>query len=245
MKTRASLIALILGASSALLAAPPAAAVTIVRDGDRIVLTGTIQPDDDAKFAAAVGEAMKIGRLIRRRHLDTAVPSSCMSACALIWAGGVRRSVDGRLAMHCPTFPGELQCYAPTRQVMVDYLKEMGAPTAVVELQEAAGSTSSLWVEPAQLLTEAAQPIADEGPRPEEDSAPTSAATVLRANALCATARLDHHPQRAASNAVLADVTDVRRPAVLYLTESLGASTLPVLAGRVFICADENGPRPA
>jgi len=220
-------------------------------------LTGTIQPDDDAKFAAAmddgvrlvvlgstggrVGEAMKIGRLIRRRHLDTAVPSSCMSACALIWAGGVRRSVDGRLAMHCPTFPGELQCYAPTRQVMVDYLKEMGAPTAVVELQEAAGSTSSLWVEPAQLLTEAAQPIADEGPRPEEDSAPTSAATVLRANALCATARLDHHPQRAASNAVLADVTDVRRPAVLYLTESLGASigfTILDQLGRriVFVC---------
>jgi len=158
--------------------AAPAGAATIVRDRDRIVLTGDIVEGDDTKFAAAldddvrlvvlgstggrVGEAMKIGRLIRRRHLDTAVPSSCMSACALIWAGGVRRSVDGRLAMHCPTFPGELQCYAPTRQVMVDYLKEMGAPTAVIELQEAAGSTSPLWAERAQLA-------ADEGVAPVED----------------------------------------------------------------------------
>jgi len=158
-----------------LLAATPATAATITRNGDRIVLTGTIEPGDDAAFAAAidgnvktvvlgsdggrVSEAMTIGRLIRKRHLDTAVPSSCVSACALIWAAGVKRSVDGRLAMHCPTFPGELQCYAPTRQVMMAYLREMGAPPAVIELQEAAGSTSSLWVEPKQL--EAAQPVAD------------------------------------------------------------------------------------
>jgi hypothetical protein len=137
----------------------PAEAATLVRDGSRIILTGPIGPFDDIKFRAAlddnvktvvlgsdggyVDEAMTIGRLIRRRHLDTAVPSSCMSACALIWAGGVRRSVDGRLAMHCPTFPGQLQCYAPARAAMIDYLREMDAPTAVIEMQEAAGTPSS------------------------------------------------------------------------------------------------------
>src|SRR5215831_12383257 len=147
--------------------AAPAEAATITRNGDRIILTGSIQEGDDAAFAAAldssvrtvvlgsdggrVSEAMAIGRLIRKRRLDTSVPSSCVSACALIWAGGVRRTVDGRLAMHCPTFPGELQCYAPTREAMISYLKEMGAPPAVIELQEAAGSTSELFV-PAQLL---------------------------------------------------------------------------------------------
>jgi hypothetical protein len=110
-------------------AAPAAEAATIIRNGNRIVLTGSIQEGDDAAFAAAVDsgvrmvvlgsdggrvtEAMAIGRLIRERHLDTAVPSSCVSACALIWAAGQRRTVNGRLAMHCPTFPGELQCYAP------------------------------------------------------------------------------------------------------------------------------------
>jgi len=160
---------------AAIIAATPVPAATIIRNGDRIVLTGTIGPGDDAAFAAAidgnvktvvlgsdggrVSEAMTIGRLIRKRHLDTAVPSSCASACALIWAAGVKRSVDGRLAMHCPTFPGELQCYAPTRQVMMAYLREMGAPPAVIELQEAAGSGPPLWVEPKQL--EAAQPVAD------------------------------------------------------------------------------------
>src|SRR6266566_4479181 len=103
-------------------ATTPALAATIVRTGDRVILTGDIVEGDDTKFAAAldddvrlvvlgstgghVSAAMKIGRLVRRRHLDTAVPSSCMSACSLIWASGVRRSVDGRLAMHCPTFPG-------------------------------------------------------------------------------------------------------------------------------------------
>jgi len=177
MKLVVSLSALILGASSALPAAPPATAATIVRNGDRIVLTGQITAFDDIKFRAAlddnvktvilgsdggyVAEAMEIGRIIRQRQLDTAVPSNCASACALIWAGGVKRTVDGRLAMHCPTFPGELQCYAPTRRMMIAYLREMGAPIAVVELQEAAGSTSPLWVEPAQLLTEAAHPVAD------------------------------------------------------------------------------------
>jgi len=182
MKLAASILATLLIATTS------ASAATIKRVEDRLVLTGPIQAGDDVAFAAAldgdvkivvlgstggrVSEAMAIGRAIRKRRLDTAVPSSCKSACALIWAGGVKRTVEGRLAMHCPTFPGQLQCYAPTRQVMVDYLKEMGAPKTVIELQEAAGSTSSLWVEPAQLLTEAAQPIADEGPPPEEDYPP-------------------------------------------------------------------------
>jgi hypothetical protein len=162
--------------------ATPAPAATIIRNGDRLVLTGPIQPGDDTAFAAAVDdgvkmvvlgsdggrvyEAMAIGRLIRKRHLNTAVPSSCASACALVWAAGQRRAVDGRLGMHCPTFLGELQCYAPVRRAMIAYLREMGAPTAVIELQEAAGSTSPLWVPEAALRIEraqllAAQPAAD------------------------------------------------------------------------------------
>jgi hypothetical protein len=160
-------------------AAPAAEAATIIRNGNRIVLTGSIQEGDDAAFAAAVDsgvrmvvlgsdggrvtEAMAIGRLIRERHLDTAVPSSCVSACALIWAAGQRRTVNGRLAMHCPTFPGELQCYAPARQTMIAYLREMGAPAAVIDLQEAAGSTSVLYVEP-EKLAQIEPPPPNEGP---------------------------------------------------------------------------------
>src|SRR5215471_13244927 len=115
-------------------AVTPAAAATIVRNGDRIVLTGSIQPGDYTAFAAAlddnirivvlgsdggrVDEAMEIGRLIRKRRLDTAIPSSCVSACALIWAGGKTRTVGvgGRLSVHCPTLIGSpYQCDAPGR----------------------------------------------------------------------------------------------------------------------------------
>jgi len=177
MKLAVSLVALIFGASAAL---TPAVAATIVRNGDRLVLTGPIQAGDDAAFAAAVdsavrtvvlgsdggrvNEAMAIGRLIRKRHLETSVPGSCISACALIWAGGVRRSVAGQLAMHCPTFPGELQCYAPARQAIVNYLREMSAPAAVIEMQEAAGSTSSIFLTAAQL----AEPVPVADGRPED-----------------------------------------------------------------------------
>src|SRR5262249_3418512 len=129
--------------------ATPASAATIVRNGDRIVLTGSIVFGDDVAFAAAVGEggvrtvvlgsdggyvneAMAIGRLIRGRGLDTSVPSACMSACVLIWAGGKTRTVAGALQVHCPTLlAAPYQCDAPGRERMVRYLREMNAPAGI------------------------------------------------------------------------------------------------------------------
>jgi len=168
-------------------------AATIVHDKGRLVLTGPIRWGDSVAFFAAVNsnhnirtvvldsgggdvdEAIEIGRIIRARHLDTTVPpsSSCVSACVLIWAAGQRRTVDGQLATHCPTLRGEFQCLPSTRQLVVDFLKEMDAPEAVIELQQAAGSTSILWV-PEEFLTpsrprlrpEAARPSTTWGARP-------------------------------------------------------------------------------
>jgi len=173
----------------------PAGAATIVHDKDRLVLTGPIRWGDNVAFFAAVNsgrniktvvlnsdggtvdEAIDIGRTIREHHLDTTVPASsiCVSACVLVWAAGHKRTVDGQLATHCPAPPGTFQCSAPTRQLVIDFLKEMGAPEAVIELQEAAGSTSILWV-PEEFLTpsrprprpEAAQPSTTWGARPPE-----------------------------------------------------------------------------
>jgi hypothetical protein len=116
----------------------PAGAATIVHDKDRLVLTGPIRWGDSVVFFAAVNsdcnirtvvldsygglvdEAIEIGRIIRERHLDTAVPpsSSCVSACVLVWAAGQRRTVDGQLATHCPAFQDTFQCVPPTRQLM-------------------------------------------------------------------------------------------------------------------------------
>jgi hypothetical protein len=185
--------ALILAGSSVLLAATPmpAPAATIVRNGDRVVLTGPIQPGDDTAFAAAVdddvkmvvlgsdgghvNEAMAIGRLIRRRHLDTAVPSSCVSACVLIWAAGDRRTVDGVLRVHCPTrINSPYQCDAPERQRMVGYLTQMNAPAGLVRMQEAV-NWMALQVTPEQLAEapEARPEVADgHGERDDLDDPP-------------------------------------------------------------------------
>ena len=173
----------------------PAGAATIVHDKDRLVLTGPIRWGDSVAFFAAVNsdrhirtvvldspggrvdEAIDIGRTIREHHLDTTVPpsSSCVSACVLVWAAGQRRTVDGQLATHCPR-PNRAHSNAFRRpELVVNFLKEMGAPEAVIELQQAAGSTSMLWV-PAEFLTpsrprhrpEAAQPSTTWGARPPE-----------------------------------------------------------------------------
>jgi len=163
-------------------------------DKDRLVLTGPIEFGDYVGVAVEVNmhpdiktvvldspgglvdDAIEIGRIIRERRLNTTVPASasCVSACVLIWAAGVKRTVDGQLATHCPISGGDpFQCVPSTRQKMVDFLKEMGAPEAVIELQEAAGSTSVLPV-PEEFLTpsrprprpEAAQPSTTWGARP-------------------------------------------------------------------------------
>ena len=90
-----------------------AAEIKLIRDGDfvdQIVLTGAIEPNDGEIFertpftsgrtlviffsqGGSLLAALKIGRLIRARGLNTYVVNEavCASACALAWLGGVRR----------------------------------------------------------------------------------------------------------------------------------------------------------
>ncbi|GLQ55353.1 hypothetical protein [Devosia nitrariae] len=55
-----------------------------------------------------IGEAEKVADLIRARGLDTYVPSTCASACTLIFLAGKTRTLfDGaRLGFHSTDFPG-------------------------------------------------------------------------------------------------------------------------------------------
>jgi hypothetical protein len=111
---------------------------------------------------------MAIGRLIRKRRLDTAISSSCVSACALIWAGGKTRTVDGRLSVHCPTLIGSpYSCDAPGRQQMIRYLQEMNAPAGVVRMQEAT-NWMAMTVTPAQLAEAPVAVAQAEEPQPEQ-----------------------------------------------------------------------------
>src|SRR5262245_59113388 len=150
-----------------------ASAATITRDGDRLTLSGSIgeadavvfeiQLNDSVRTVALnstggyVSEAFAIGRAIRKRRLDTVVPAnaSCESACALIWSAGRRRTVDGRLAMHCATTAAAPeQCDPAARKDMLAYLKAMNAPPGVIMLEEAAGSSAALYWERAQLAAD-------------------------------------------------------------------------------------------
>src|SRR5262245_55837593 len=135
--------------------AAPAGAATIKRVEDRIVLTGRIDFGDDVVFAAAaadrdvktlvlgshggdVGAALSIGETVRARGLDVIVPSSCESACVLIWAAGTHRSGNGSLLVHCPRLTGHSECDADGGRAIVAHLRKMDAPAKIVELQETA-----------------------------------------------------------------------------------------------------------
>ena len=76
-------------------------------------------------------------------------------------------TADGRLAMHCATTTtAPLQCDPAGRIRMIEYLKQMNAPPALLTLQEAAGSSVPLYVERAQL-------VADEGVVEDDEPVPT------------------------------------------------------------------------
>lgn len=54
------------------------------------------------------GPAMGLARMIRARGLDTQVSGDCLSACTLIFLGGVRRIIgaEARLGFHAADLPG-------------------------------------------------------------------------------------------------------------------------------------------
>ena len=149
------------------------------RDGV-VHLSGEFENGDDAKFTAFLAQprasrlrvvyldsfggsiiaGMKIGRLIRKARLATAVRAAsarCDSACTLIFAGGVRRyyvggesvfegnSARGGLGYH----PAHQRNAAWTRaefstkgtDMMAAFYREMGQPRAAELMQKAGFST--------------------------------------------------------------------------------------------------------
>jgi len=183
MKYAARILAAALLAASALV--PVEAAQFTHGPNGHLFITGSIDRGDDARFAAAldndvrvisltsyggyVSEAMAIGRLIRARGLNTEVPAQyqCFSACTLVWAGGAKRTVDGALAFHCPHAPNEMSCNQVARESMIAYLREMGVSERLVVLQEAAGPTSAIWARQEDLAAEAAGATSQPVPAPK------------------------------------------------------------------------------
>jgi len=55
-----------------------------------------------------MGEAERIAEQIKKRNLNTYVPTYCVSACTVVFLSGRQRFIDsgGRLGFHQPDFPG-------------------------------------------------------------------------------------------------------------------------------------------
>ncbi len=105
----------------------PSTAMTMTREGDTLVMSGKVVPDDLESFRVQLAEgplrlvvlaesgggdlraALWIARKISEQKINTAVIGHCASSCALIFMGGIERQMmDGpklertRLGFHGP-----------------------------------------------------------------------------------------------------------------------------------------------
>ena len=90
-----------------------------------------------------VGESMEIGKLIRSNGVEVFIPpnSSCISACVLILAGGVIRTIDGPVGIDHPHFLKTAgrsddipKLLADTKKVIRDYFRSMGVAEELADL---------------------------------------------------------------------------------------------------------------
>lgn len=123
-------------------------------DGDVIRVLGNVETGFAAELQAAidanpavtrvalgsaggnVGEAVRAGRYIRQRKLDTELYNNCQSACSLVFLGGVERRIWSpypklgfhRIAADGAAIPDDSEVYDRVR----DYADELGADGASV-----------------------------------------------------------------------------------------------------------------
>jgi hypothetical protein len=159
------------------LVATPATAAEFKRtpqvDGpDIIVLSGLLQPDDDKKFAAiaagisqaaivlnSIGgnnnAAAHIGSFVRSHNYETRVHNGaiCNSSCVLIWIAGSFRHLDryARLGVHSAITEGEPTVrHEEANKIIAVYLRNMGAPQAMIDLQPLADPCCINYIDYAQ-----------------------------------------------------------------------------------------------
>jgi hypothetical protein len=115
---------------------PSALGMTMVVDGDRVVMSGTVVGDECGRLRSVLQQSVVrtivlmqshggnaeagycVGELIRARGLDTEIRGSCNSSCSRMWLGGVSRTLDGndaRVGLHGNYRNGTLEPGAPAR----------------------------------------------------------------------------------------------------------------------------------
>jgi hypothetical protein len=172
---------------SFLLAAPATGAeFSLFRTG--VQMKGTIVKGDYKKLAAFIWddhfgvfterffldsnggdvvEAMKIANLVNKMYSQTVVKpaGNCFSACAVIWAGGVVRTIgeEGRLGLHRISFVGDEASVSKTERAIrpvadsvESFLLRMGIPRRILDKMNETSSTDlflidTLWLQKEEL----------------------------------------------------------------------------------------------
>jgi hypothetical protein len=134
--------------------------------------SGLLQPDDDKKFAAiaagisqaaivlnSIGgnnnAAAHIGSFVRSHNYETRVHNGaiCNSSCVLIWIAGSFRHLDryARLGVHSAITEGERTVrHEGANKIIAVYLRNMGAPQAMIDLQPLADPCCINYIDYAQ-----------------------------------------------------------------------------------------------
>ena len=92
----------------------------------------------------SVNAAIAIGQAIRELNpvqVTVQTPSSCLSSCVLLLAGGVTRAVYGRVGIHRPyidddrafTVAGQKPSYAGIEKNVKTYLNSVNVPTSLYD----------------------------------------------------------------------------------------------------------------
>jgi hypothetical protein len=152
----------------------PAHPAEIKLQRGEITITGTIEKDDWMRFIALVpskedpiivlnskggwtGPAEYIGRFIRTHKLTTLVRNGdkCNSACVLIWISGLPRLMEPKamLGFHSTSFSENRRKRNDDGNLKFgEFLRSMGAPRQIIELQPKADPTSMNYVDYKQAL---------------------------------------------------------------------------------------------
>ena len=143
----------------------PAEAATFATPNDRsIVISGRIDPGDEARFLSSLSRlrrggtievhlsspggsvlaAMKIADIVHRAGLTTQVPyrATCASACVLVFAAGVTRiaDADSTIAVHSVGMRGQ----ADVDQEMVENGGTLAATTLMARIMSSYGAPPSV-----------------------------------------------------------------------------------------------------
>jgi len=139
----------------------PSQAANIDVNGNVISISGNIHPNDLLLFEVETDgldkpmvisldsnggsfmPAIKIGELTRKNGWSTHVEGRCISACAIIWLAGSKKSMQptAKIGFHQAYSHETHQVSAPAMNILRSYLAKLGYSKEMIEFAAQAGPT--------------------------------------------------------------------------------------------------------